>query len=126
MKNKNPFKKILFCFYTYIFNIGEHFSLLWDGRVETLKNKIDGPILNPDEMASNWKDKHVFKVPSLRNIELTAPYFHDGSADTRQDAVDVMAQYPLGRGLKDQERAAIIEFLKSLTGEYKGRKLNAK
>ena len=70
-------------------------------------------------------DKHVFKVPSLRNIELTAPYFHDGSAETLGEAVDIMTKYQLGRDLSVEERAAIIEFLKSLTGEYKGKKLNA-
>ena len=69
-------------------------------------------------------DKHVFKVPSLRNIELTAPYFHDGSAETLEEAVDIMVKYQLGRNLSKEEKTAIIEFLKSLTGEYKGRKLN--
>jgi len=45
----------------------------------------------------NEKDKHVFKVPSLRNVALTAPYFHDGSASTLEDAVDIMMLYQLGR-----------------------------
>ncbi len=71
-------------------------------------------------------DKHVFKVPSLRNIVLTAPYFHDGSAETLRDAVDVMAEYQLGRELIEEERAAIIAFLKTLTGEYKGKNLDGR
>ncbi len=70
-------------------------------------------------------DKHVFKVPSLRNVELTAPYFHDGNAETLEEAVDVMAKYQLGKDLSNKERAALVAFLKSLTGEYKGKKLNA-
>ena len=62
-------------------------------------------------------DRFVFRVPSLRNVELTAPYFHDGSAATLEDAVRVMAKYQLGRTLKDDEVAAVVAFLKSLTGE---------
>jgi cytochrome c peroxidase len=62
-------------------------------------------------------DKFVFKVPSLRNVELTAPYFHDGSAATLEDAVSVMAKYQLGRELSPEERADLVAFLKSLTGE---------
>jgi len=61
-------------------------------------------------------DRYVFKVPSLRNIALTAPYFHDGSAPTLERAVDVMAKYQLGRELSQEERASIVEFLKTLTG----------
>lgn len=61
-------------------------------------------------------DKHVFKVPSLRNIALTAPYFHDGSAKTLEDAVDVMFKYQLGRVAPREDKAAIIKFLHTLTG----------
>ncbi len=71
----------------------------------------------------DW-DKHVFKVPSLRNVALTAPYFHDGHAETLDEAVDVMAKYQLGRNLNIEERNAIVAFLKTLTGEYKGKSLN--
>ena len=62
-------------------------------------------------------DRHVFKVPTLRNVELTAPYFHDGSAKTLNEAVRVMARYQLGRQLSDPEVAQIVAFLKSLSGE---------
>jgi cytochrome c peroxidase len=65
-------------------------------------------------------DRHVFKVPSLRNVELTAPYFHDGSAATLEDAVKVMGKYQLGRSLSEEETAALVKFLKTLTGNYKG------
>lgn len=61
-------------------------------------------------------DKFVFRVPSLRNVELTAPYFHDGSAASLEDAVRTMAQYQLGRPLEDQQVLRIVAFLKSLTG----------
>ncbi|WP_206201946.1 cytochrome-c peroxidase [Terasakiella sp. SH-1] len=63
--------------------------------------------------------KFEFKVPSLRNIELTAPYFHDGAAKTLQAAVKTMAKYQLGRSIKDHEVELIVAFLKSLTGEIK-------
>jgi len=62
-------------------------------------------------------DKHVFKVPSLRNIALTAPYFHDASAKTLDDAVDIMFRYQLGRVASREDKDAIIKFLNTLTGE---------
>ena len=69
-------------------------------------------------------DKHVFKVPSLRNVALTAPYFHDGSAKNLNEAVDVMFRYQLGRAASPQDKALIIKFLGTLTGEYKGQPLD--
>ncbi len=59
------------------------------------------------------QDRFKFKVPSLRNIALTAPYFHDGSAKTLEDAVKVMAKYQLGRSMPEQDRKLIIQFLHS-------------
>ncbi|WP_088710217.1 cytochrome-c peroxidase [Noviherbaspirillum denitrificans] len=61
-------------------------------------------------------DKHVFKVPSLRNVALTAPYFHDASARTLEEAVDVMIKYQLGRTAPKEDRALIVKFLHTLTG----------
>jgi cytochrome c peroxidase len=63
------------------------------------------------------EDLHVFKVPSLRNVALTAPYFHDGSAATLEEAVDVMFHYQLGRAAPSQDKALIVKFLNSLTGD---------
>jgi cytochrome c peroxidase len=62
-------------------------------------------------------DKNVFRVPSLRNISKTAPYFHDGSAQTLQDAVEKMAYHNLGTVISEREVQAIIEFLKTLDGK---------
>ena len=62
------------------------------------------------------KDKFVFKVPSLLNVEKTAPYFHDGSIATLEEAVKIMARVQAGKELKDEEVASIIAFLKALTG----------
>jgi cytochrome c peroxidase len=72
----------------------------------------------------NDRDRHVFKVPSLRNIALTAPYLHDGSAQTLRDAVDVMFRYQLGRTAPDEDKAMIVQFLGTLTGEYEGAPLD--
>jgi len=72
------------------------------------------------------RDRHRFKVPGLRNIELTAPYFHDGSMATMDDAVRAMAKYQLGIDLPQPEVDKIIAFLRTLTGEYKGKLLTNK
>ena len=69
-------------------------------------------------------DRGKFKVPLLRNIALTAPYFHDGSAKTLDQAVNVMAEYQTGKALTLAETKAIVAFLKSLTGQYKGKPLH--
>jgi cytochrome c peroxidase len=69
-------------------------------------------------------DRRVFRVPSLRNVALTAPYFHDGSADTLDAAVAIMAQAQLGRTMPQEDRDLIIQFLGTLTGEYEGRPLS--
>lgn len=69
-------------------------------------------------------DRHKFKVPTLRNIELTAPYFHDGQAETLDKAIFDMGKYQVGVEMSDQEVDAIKAFLKTLTGEYKGQNLS--
>lgn len=66
-------------------------------------------------------DRHVFKVPSLRNVAKTAPYFHDGSVKTLPDAVRTMGYYQLGQDLSSDEIDKIVAFLESLTGCYQGR-----
>ncbi|MDR2689608.1 MAG: cytochrome-c peroxidase [Azoarcus sp.] len=69
------------------------------------------------------EDRYVFKVPSLRNVALTAPYFHDGSIATLDEAVDIMGRYQLGRSLSVEDRRLIAAFLDSLTGEFRGERL---
>ena len=68
-------------------------------------------------------DKFRFKVPSLRNVALTAPYLHDGNAPELEDAVLIMSRYQLGRTFEKEEIDKVVKFLKTLTGEYKGKKL---
>lgn len=62
-------------------------------------------------------DQYVFKSPSLRNIELTAPYFHSGKVWDLKQAVAVMGSSQLGAELTSEETDAVVAFLKSLTGE---------
>jgi cytochrome c peroxidase len=62
-------------------------------------------------------DRLVFKVPSLRNIEKTAPYFHDGSVASLEEAVKLMARHQLGKELGDEDVKSISAFLKALTGD---------
>ncbi len=62
-------------------------------------------------------DRFKFKVPTLRNVELTYPYFHDGEADTLAEAVDIMGRLQLGRNFEKTEIDQIVGFLKTLTGE---------
>jgi len=63
------------------------------------------------------EDKYVFKVPSLRNISLTAPYMHDGRASTLKEAVNLMVKFQLGRRMYGEDLRNIVSFLQSLTGE---------
>jgi len=63
------------------------------------------------------KDEKFFRVQTLRNVSLTGPYFHDGSVETLEEAVTIMARVQLGHELTDQERDDIVAFLKSLVGE---------
>ncbi|NLC10575.1 MAG: cytochrome-c peroxidase [Gammaproteobacteria bacterium] len=76
---------------------------------------------NPAEgvagLTGNDLDRFKFKVPTLRNVELTYPYFHDGEYWTLEEATDVMARLQLGRTLKKTEIDNIVAFLKTLTGE---------
>ncbi len=65
-------------------------------------------------------DKHRFRVPSLRNVALTPPYFHDGSAATLEQAVMVMATYQLGRPIPLHDARLIVKFLHSLSGRSDG------
>ncbi|MEY3509610.1 MAG: hypothetical protein RI914_209 [Pseudomonadota bacterium] len=62
-------------------------------------------------------DRFNYKVPTLRNVELTYPYFHDGQSNTLGEAVDVMGRLQLGKKFTKTENEQIVSFLKTLTGE---------
>lgn len=69
------------------------------------------------EATGNESDKFVFKAPSLRNITITGPYFHDGSITSLDNAVKLMAKHQLGKDLKDGEIKEIVAFLGALEGK---------
>lgn len=71
------------------------------------------------------RDKHVFKVPSLRNVAMTGPWFHDGSMPTLTAAVQTMARHQLDIELSDGQTERIVAFLHTLTGKWRGRSLDA-
>ncbi|MCG3197475.1 MAG: hypothetical protein GHCLOJNM_01961 [bacterium] len=72
---------------------------------------------------SNEKDRFKFKVPTLRNIEKTGPYFHDGTVTDLLEAVKTMGKYQSPTPLTDSEAELIVKFLLSLTGEYAGKSI---
>jgi cytochrome c peroxidase len=87
-----------------------------------------GPIRTADlgrfTITDAQDDRFVFRVPSLRNVAATAPYFHDGRAQTLEQAIEEMARSQLGRVLTAQEIGLIADFLRTLTGEYRGHVLS--
>jgi cytochrome c peroxidase len=81
------------------------------------RHGVFGPLGTPEP--------ELVRVPSLRNVAVTAPYFHDGSAATLPEAVRRMGRAQLGRTLTDPQIGSVIAFLKTLTGSYRGRPLQA-
>ena len=89
------------------------FGNYWD---YTQSEKIDE---GKFEVTQKESDKYVFKVPSLRNIEKTYPYFHDGSVTDLKEAVKIMAKTESNKDLTDVELNNIVAFLKTLTADVK-------
>ncbi len=85
------------------------------GMVEEYKAK--SPAEGRKAVTGKDEDRFMFKVPMLRNVELTYPYFHDGEAETLTEAVDVMGRLQLGKKFSEEENAQIAAFLKTLTGD---------
>jgi cytochrome c peroxidase len=83
------------------------------GLVEAYKGNVEGRAAVTGKDA----DRFNYKVPTLRNVELTYPYFHDGMSDTLTQAVDVMGRLQLGKQFTKTENEQIVSFLKTLTGE---------
>jgi cytochrome c peroxidase len=98
--------------------IGGHvfkkFGVVDDYWKATHSQEIDKGRFN---VTKDAEDTYVFKVPSLRNVAMTAPYFHDGSVKTLSEAVGVMAKVQLGADLSKEETSDIVAFLGSLTGK---------
>ncbi|WP_310449619.1 cytochrome-c peroxidase [Sulfuritalea sp.] len=79
--------------------------------------KANSPAEGRSAVTGKDADRLNFKVPTLRNVEMTYPYFHDGAANTLTEAVDVMGRLQLGKKYSKDENAKIVAFLKSLTGD---------
>jgi cytochrome c peroxidase len=79
--------------------------------------KASSPAEGRSAVTGKDADRFNFKVPTLRNVELTYPYFHDGAADTLSEAVDTMGRVQLGKKFTPEENARIVAFLKTLTGD---------
>jgi len=69
------------------------------------------------EVTQKEADKYLFKIPSLRNVAQTAPYFHDGSVEDLSEAVKIMAKLQVDKDLSDEDAKSIVAFLNSLTGK---------
>jgi len=86
-------------------------------KLGVVKPWPDGSDPGRFKVTNNPADRFVFKVPSLRNVAKTGPYFHNGKVATLQEAVLLMAEYELGLELKPPQVEAIVAFLNALTGE---------
>ncbi|MGB5400906.1 MAG: cytochrome-c peroxidase, partial [Thermoanaerobaculia bacterium] len=99
-------------------NVGAHsfqkFGLTGDYWEHTGSEKIDEGRFTVTE---DETDKFVFRVASLRNVAETAPYFHDGSVESLDEAIRIMVTVQLGVDLTDEEVENLAAFLRSLTGE---------
>ncbi|WP_177431818.1 cytochrome-c peroxidase [Suttonella ornithocola] len=97
-------------------NMYQKFGILKDITQNTQFPGL-GKDLGRFDITGNDADKHFFRVPSLRLVVKTPPYFHDGSVNTLDEAVKIMIEYQLGREVPQQDVDAIIAFLHSLVGE---------
>src|SRR5690606_34347404 len=101
---------------------GEHRGATMFQRLGSVKPGPDPPEgKEPDlgryDVTKQDSDKMMFKVPGLRNVAKTAPYYHDGSVEDLGAAVQLMAEHQLGKTLSDENVRLIVAFLESLTGE---------
>jgi cytochrome c peroxidase len=86
-------------------------------KIGTVKPWPDASDPGRFKVTKSEADKFLFKVPSLRNIEKTGPYFHNGRVGTLNEAVAQMATYQVGKSLSDAEIQSIMVWMKSLTGD---------
>jgi cytochrome c peroxidase len=94
-------------------NIFQKFGVMLDYFANKEVTQAD---LGRFNVTGREEDKHVFKVPGLRNVALTSPYFHDGSAQSLHEAVATMGRYQLGLDIPAEEVQLIVLFLTTLTG----------
>ena len=92
----------------------QKFGVHDDYWLHTKSEKIDKGRF---EVTNDEFDMYQFKVPSLRNVEKTSPYFHDGSVSDLKESVRIMSKIQLDKDLEDAQLDKIVDFLNSLTGE---------
>jgi cytochrome c peroxidase len=92
----------------------QRFGVVKNYWLETGSDKVDE---GRYAITKKEEDRYVFRVPMLRNVAKTAPYFHDGSVERLDQAVRIMASLQLGRVLDDAAVSSIVAFLESLTGD---------
>lgn len=102
-------------------NMYEKFGAMGDYFKE--RGNITQADLGRFNITGQEEHRHEFKVPSLRNVALTPPYFHDASAQTLEQAIRIMGKYQLGVEIAAHDNALIEAFLRTLTGEYNGKPL---
>lgn len=102
-------------------NLFQKFGVMGDYFAD--RGNITPADLGRFNSTNSENDRYVFRVPSLRNVALTSPYFHDGTAKTLEQAVAVMARYQLGRPLSSEQVDLIVQFLNTLSGNYQGERL---
>ena len=85
--------------------------------------EVDNGVFNVTKQEA---DRYFFKVPVLRNVEVTYPYFHDGSVKSLSEAVRIRGKVQAGKTFSDEQVSQLVSFLKALTGEYEGKPLSIK
>lgn len=96
-------------------NLFQRFGVI--GNYFTDRGNITPADYGRYNVTGSENDRFVFRVPSLRNVAITPPYFHDGSAQTLEQAITVMTKYQLGRPLPPEQVRRMAQFLNTLTGE---------
>lgn len=103
-------------------NLFQKFGIFYNYLAE--RGDIKKSDLGRFNITHREEDRFVFKVPSLRNVAVSAPYLHDGSIETLEEAISIMGKTQLGRTLSVDEVLLIKAFLMTLTGEYNSRYLD--
>ena len=99
--------------------VGCHNGVMLGGNGFAAFSHVDGSTdLGRAEVTGLEEDQYVFRIAPLRNVALTAPYFHNGSATTLHDAVEIMGMSQLSRSFSEEEIEALVAYLESLTGEF--------
>ncbi|MEO5335659.1 MAG: cytochrome C biogenesis protein CcsA [Magnetospirillum sp. WYHS-4] len=102
-------------------NMFQRFGVLGDYFADKAGEAV--PDLGRYNVTGHPDDRFAFKVPSLRLVVRTAPYLHDGSVATLEEAIRIMAKYQLGRAIPAEHIHLIVRFLESLVGEHGGKPL---